>query len=197
METSPPPSHPGQTWDSDWKDVTSRQSKMAWEPDEKGRLRQRRQSLLIASSCPKRRHNSTMALRSQWEILSFQSPVKSWGTRQQLVCQWGFQTKEAQSLMVSPDSGPTFSPHLRISVWKTCTISYCKTSLPFVWLLRQNQYCIEFSLTFGWNVHAPGSTKKIAVISPFYRCPYLSLHLQAWPWKSDSITATITSPGGN
>lgn len=52
-------------------------------------LQQRGQSLLIASSCRQRRHSLTMVLTSQWELLSFQSPVKSWGTRQQAVW-WGF-----------------------------------------------------------------------------------------------------------
>lgn len=107
-----------------------------------------------------------------------------------------FRTKVSKAI-ISPDPGPKLPPHQPILLWKTCAISHCNTSLPLELVFRQNQYCIEFSLTFGWNVHASGSSEKMAVISLFYRCPYLSLHSQAWPWKLVIITATIPSPGGN
>lgn len=163
--------------------------RFCWE-----RLQQRRQFLLVSSSSP--REGTIQPWH--WEVNENYWVSKSqWNPEVQdsnLSFREVFRSKMPKA-MVSTESGPKLSPHQPISLWKTCAISHCNTSLPLVF--RQNQYCIEFSLTFGWNVHDSGSNKEMAVISPFYRCPYLSLHSQARPWKLDFITAKIPSPRRN
>lgn len=189
-QSSPPPCHPGEMWDLGWKEVTSSQKWPEILLRREG-LQQRRQLLLISDSCPKRRHwevnENYWVSKSRWnpEVWDSNLSVREF-----------FRSKEPKALC-PPASGPKLSSHQPTSLWKTCAVSHCNTSLPLELVSRQNQYCIEFLLTFGWNGHASGSSEKMAVISPFYRCPYLSLHSQAWPWKLDVITATIPSPGGN
>lgn len=184
-------------WDSGWKEVTSRQSEVAWDSAEKGRDCSRGGSccsfLVLAP-----REGTIQSWH--WEVNeNYWVSKTQWNPEVQdiILSVRGFFRTKMTKAMVSPDSGPKHSPLQTISVWKTCPISHRNTSLPLELVFRQNQYCIEFSLTFGGNVHASGSTKIMVVISLFYWCPCLSPHSQAWPWKLDFITGTIPSPGGN
>lgn len=160
-------------------------------------LQQRRQLLLISNSCPKRRHNSTTALRSQWELLSFQIPMKSWSTRQQPVCQGAFQIKGVQSHGVSRLWAQAFPPAAHLSLENLCNLSLCNLQLT-TGTGAQAESILHWVLINFWVKCACFWLQwENGCYFPVLTYPHLSLHSQAWPWKWDFITAAIPSPGGN